>query len=105
LYNVHWPLARFYFDRAIYWWGNFVEGKINEAEARARVQTKRMRGNAEGFIASAKQAAYCKLLGLPLTSAYRSPNSFTKKADQSPKSKLQQSVSAEGRFDLSKFNG
>lgn len=103
LYDIQWPLVRFYFDRTIYWWGTFVESKINEAEARARVQTKRMRGSsAEGFVASAKQLAYAKLVGLPKTTAFRQPDSFKK---PEPKNNGTQSLSAEGKFDFSKFNG
>lgn len=70
------------------------------------MQTKRMRGNAEGFVASAKQVAYCKLLGLPLASAYRQPDSFTKKSGEVKTPATQtKTVSAEGGFDLTKFNG
>jgi len=94
-------MVRFYFDRTIYFWGHFVEGKLNEAEARARMQTKRMRGNAEGFVASAKQLAYTKLMGLPATSAFRQPDSFKKEEKKATPSTL----SGEGKIDLTMFNG
>lgn len=60
------------------------------------MQTKRMKGNAEGFVASAKQVAYCRLLGLPVASAYRQPDSFNKKT-QTPK--------VSPKIDLDKFGG
>jgi hypothetical protein len=103
LYDIQWPIVRFYFDRAIYWWGTLVENKLNEAEAVAQMQTKRMRGNKAGFIASAKQMAFCKLMGLPTTSAFRQPDSFKK--DDKAKTNGTKTVSAEGPVDLSKFNG
>lgn len=103
LYNIEWPTVRFYFDRAIYWWGTLVEGKLNEAEAIAQMQTKRMRGNKSGFIASAKQMAFCKLMGLPVTSAFRQPDSFKK--ENEAKTNGSKTLSGEGQVDLSKFNG
>lgn len=103
LYDLQWPTARFYFDRGIYWWGSLVESKLNEAEAVAQMQTKRMKGNKSGFIASAKQMTFCKLMGLPITSAFRQPDSFQK--EQKAKPNGTQTLSGEGNFDLKQFNG
>jgi hypothetical protein len=61
-----------------------------------------MKGNKEGFIASAKQLQFAKLLGLSKASAFRQPDSFDKKPEPKGGNKT---VSGEGKFDLSKFNG
>lgn len=72
LYDIEWPLARFYFDRGIYLWGNFVENKMNEAEMTVRRQMKNRKGT-DAFAASSRIAAFNKLFGLSVASAYREP--------------------------------
>ena len=72
LYNVTWPLAAFYFDRGIYYWGTFVERRMDEAEQTVRNQMKNRRGT-DVFVTSARIVAYNKLFGLSVASAYRQP--------------------------------
>jgi len=66
------------------------------------MQTKRMRGNKSGFIASARQLTFCKLMGLPTTSAFRQPSQFKK---EDTKTNGGKTISGEGKFDLTQFNG
>ena len=72
LYDIEWPLARFYFDRGIYWWGNFVEQKMQEAEQTVRQQMKNKKGT-EMFVASTRIATFNKIFGLSTASAFRQP--------------------------------
>jgi hypothetical protein len=86
LYDIEWPLTRFYFDRAIYWWGTHVEGKISEAEANMRQRMKKSRGNVDAFVTSARISTFNKLMGLSTAAAYASPVStagLTKKSEKS----------------------
>jgi hypothetical protein len=73
LYDIEWPLARFYFDRGIYWWGNYVEDRMNEAEATVRKQMKNRKGT-ETFVASQRIATFNKIFGLSVAAAYRQPS-------------------------------
>ncbi|QGJ90064.1 tail assembly chaperone [Mycobacterium phage Indlulamithi] len=66
-------MARFYFDRGIYWWGNFVEQRMNEVEAQVRKQMKNRKGT-ETFVASQRIATFNKLFGLSVAAAYRQPD-------------------------------
>lgn len=106
LYCVTWPLAAFYLDRGLYWWANFVEGKMNEAETAVRNQMKNSTG-ADMFAHSAKMAAYNKIMGLSVAAAYRQPGSLSQKDKSKAKSLVPQakSASGEGKIDLTMFNG
>ena len=107
MFGVTWPLAAFYLDRGLYWWANFVEGKMNEAEATVRNQMKNQSG-ADMFANSAKMATYNKLMGLSVATAYRQPGSLKSKKDESKaKSPVPQAKtgSGEGKIDLTIFNG
>lgn len=85
LYGIEWPLARFYFDRGIYWWGNFVEQKLQEAEQNVRQQMKNRKGT-EMFVTSTRIATFNKIFGLSTASAYRQPDNISdKKKKQTPK--------------------
>jgi hypothetical protein len=65
-------LAAFYFDRGVYWWGNFVERKMDEAEHAVREQMRNRKGT-DMFANSARISTYNKLFGLNPASAYRQP--------------------------------
>lgn len=85
LYNIEWPLARFYFDRTIYWWGNYVERKVKEAEAVMRERLRKSRGNIEPFVTSSRIATFNKIMGLSVAEAYAKPvatQDFAKKAEK-----------------------
>lgn len=56
---------------------------------------------ADVFVQSARTSMYNKLMGLDPASAYRSPSVFADK----PKKVATQAVSAEGKLDLTVFNG
>lgn len=73
LYEIEWPLARFYFNRGIYKWGKFVENRLEEVEATVRNQMKNRRGT-ETFVTSQRIAAFNKIFGLSVASAYRQPD-------------------------------
>lgn len=82
LYNIEWPLARFYFDRTIYWWGNYVDRKVKEAEHVMRERLRKARGNIEAFVTSSRIATFNKIMGLSVAEAYAKPvatQDFTKK--------------------------
>lgn len=72
LYDIEWPLARFYFDRGIYLWGNFVERRMDEAEATVRNQMKNRKGT-DTFVRSQRIVTFNKLFGLSTAAAYRQP--------------------------------
>lgn len=92
LYGVENPLAAFYLDRGIYWWGSYVEGKMDEAEAQVRKSMKNHRGGVEPFVVSARINVYNKLFGLSPTSAYRQVGP------------LPSGENSDGNVDLSVFN-
>ncbi|QNJ59235.1 tail assembly chaperone [Mycobacterium phage MrMiyagi] len=101
LYGITWPLAAFYLDRGLYWWSSFVEGRMNEVENAVRNQMKNKRGT-DAFVHSARTAAFNKLMGLSVASAYRQPHSFTSS------SKGAKPVASQGKssnFDNSLFGG
>lgn len=100
LFGVTWPLAAFLLDRGLYRWSTFVENKLNEVELTVRNQMKNSSG-ADVFVQSARTSMYNKLMGLDPASAYRSPGVFADK----PKKVATQAVSAEGKLDLTVFNG
>ena len=83
LYGIDDQLAAFYFDRGIYWWGNFVDGKVAEAEARVRQSLKNKKGT-EVFVNSERIKTMSKLLGDTDTTVgyrvYNDPSKKTKKA-------------------------
>lgn len=97
LYDIEWPLARFYFDRGIAAWGKFIENKMNEAEANVRKQMKNRRGT-DTFVASHRIVTFNKLLGLSVAAAYRQPQL----PNQESKTKEPQKVTVK---DLSGFGG
>lgn len=98
LYGVTWPLAAFFLDRGCRAWANFVDRRVNEAEAVAVRQTRKMKGDPSGFIHSAKLVTFNKLMGLPTDLAYAAPT-VPQKAS-APKA-----LSAEGKkIDLSRFS-
>lgn len=77
LLGVTDPLARYYFDRGIYWFGRFVEGEMDTAE---KIAGKGKR-NAEPFIASARQRTFNKLMGIKDSTAgfkkVKNPNAMS----------------------------
>ena len=80
---------------------------MNEAEAAVRNQMKNQSGS-DVFAHSAKLAAYNKLMGISVASAYRQPGTFkSKKKDESKaKSPVPQPVTVSGEnVDLTMFNG
>lgn len=110
LWGITWPLAAFYFDRAVRNWANFVDRRSAEAEMVVRLQMKNRRGT-DGFALQAKQVAFNKLLGLDVSSAYAAPPSIGKmSAEGKPKRNLDKvnipmTLNAEGKkVDLSGFN-
>jgi hypothetical protein len=106
LYGVTWPLAAFYLDRGLYWWSNFVESKMNEAEMTVRNQMKNQSGS-DMFAQSSRTATYNKLMGLSVASAYRQPGLLKLNDESKAKSLVPQakSASGEGNVDLTMFNG
>lgn len=111
LWGVEWPLAAFYFDRAVRNWANFVDRKCEEAEMVIRLQMKNRRGT-DGFAMQAREVAFNKLLGLSVASAYSAPPTKGLKGEK-PRQKrnldtvaIPRTISAEGkRIDMSGFNG
>lgn len=108
LWSITWPLAAFYFDRALRNWATLVDRRIEEAEAAVRIQMKNRRGT-DGFALQARQVAFNKLVGLPVDSAYAAPP--VKGTSEAGKKKNLERLSApkvldaEGRkIDLSRFN-
>lgn len=78
---------------------------MNEAEMAVRNQMKNQSG-ADIFAHSAKLAAYNKLMGLSVASAYRQPSVFKNKEKPKAKSPVPQPVSVSGEnIDLTMFNG
>lgn len=110
LWGITWPLAAFYFDRAIRNWANFVDRRSEEAEMVVRMQMKNRRGT-DGFALQARQVAFNKLVGLSVESAYAPPPTpgNAKKAGQKRdvgNVSAPRVINAEGkRIDLSRFNG
>ena len=110
LWGIEWPLAAFYFDRAVRNWANFVDRRSDEAEATVRIQMKNRRGT-DGFALQARQVMFSKLLGLDVTAAYAPPpvpgsgEGRTTKRDVG-KVSAPRVLNAEGKkIDLSGFNG
>ena len=85
LYGIDNQLAAFYFDRGIYWWGNFVDNKIAEAEARVRHAFKNKKGT-DMFVNSERVRTMNKLLGIQDEKAgfkvYTDPNKPKNKVPQ-----------------------
>lgn len=112
LWGISWPLAAFYFDRAVRNWANFVDRRCEEAEMVIRLQMKNRRGT-DGFAMQAREVAFNKLLGLSVATAYAAPPSKGLNGDKAAKTKrnldqvaIPRTISAEGkRIDLSGFNG
>lgn len=79
---------------------------MNEAEAAVRNQMKNQAGT-DVFAHSAKIAAYNKLMGISVASAYRQPGTFKNKKDETKaKSPVPQPVTVSGEnVDLTMFNG
>lgn len=78
---------------------------MNEAEATVRNQMKNQAGT-DVFAHSAKIAAYNKLMGISVASAYRQPGMFKKKDEPKAKSPVPQPVTVSGEnVDLTMFNG
>lgn len=100
LYDIQWPLARLYFDRGIYWWGNFIEDKVNTAEAQVRNQMKNRKGT-DAFAQSARIVAFNKIFGLSTASAYRQPQ-LPGKMTEKPVEKANPKA---GQHDSSLFSG
>lgn len=100
LYDIEWPLARFYFDRSIYWWGNFIESKVNDAEATVRNQMKNRKGT-DAFAASARISTFNKIFGLSTAAAYRQPE-LPGRIDQKPVEKANPKA---GQHNSSMFSG
>lgn len=109
LWGIHWPLAAFYFDRAVRNWANFVDRKSEEAEMVVRMQMKNRRGT-DGFALQARQVQFNKLLGLSVAEAYAAPPTPGGAGPAKGKRNLDDvriptTVSAEGKkVDLSRFN-
>lgn len=71
LYGIEDQLTAFYFDRGIYWWGNFVDNKVAEAEAKVRQSFKNKKGT-DVFVNSERAKTMSKLLGdTDSTAGYR----------------------------------
>lgn len=70
-------MAAFYFDRGLYWWGKFVENKMDEAEQAIRRSMKNRKGT-DTFVMSQRIAIYNRLLGLDDKAAYKDPAVRTK---------------------------
>lgn len=103
LYGIENPLAAFYLDRGLQRWANFVEGKMNESETAVRNTAVGRSSSGAGFIISARQVTFAKLMGQSTASAYRQPQ--VPKRESPKKDVGAQRFSAEGEIDLSKFNG
>lgn len=110
LWGVTWPLAAFYFDRAVRNWANFVDQRSNEAEQAVRIQMKNRKGT-DGFALQARHVAFNKLMGLSVESAYAAPPTPGNAEKRGPKRdlgsvSLPPVINAEGkRINLSGFNG
>lgn len=72
LWGITWPLAAFYFDRAVRNWAKFVDGRSEEAEMVVRRQMKNRRGT-DGFALQAREVTFKKLVGLDTTTSYAAP--------------------------------
>lgn len=113
LWGVTWPLAAFYFDRAVRNWANFVDQRSNEAEQAVRMQMKNRRGT-DGFALQAREVAWKKLLGMDVQSSYAAPpviknaegKVISNRKRDIDKVSIPTVLNAEGKkVDLSKFNG
>lgn len=90
-------MAAFLFDRGVYRWGTHVEQEMDEAEYNIRQRMRNAKG-VEGFIASHRQLAYNKLMGITdTTNVYKQPQIVKKKEEA-------KEISGEGEFDLKSFN-
>lgn len=105
LWGITWPLAAFYFDRAVRNWASFVDQRSDEAEMAVRNQMKNQRGS-DSFILQARQLAFNKLVGLSKEAAYATPN-ITKGDKRSvDKVSAPKVLNSEGhKINLSRFNG
>lgn len=110
LWGITWPLAAFYFDRAVRNWANFVDQRSNEAEMNVRLQMKNRKGT-DGFALQAREVAFNKLLGLSVASAYATPSITRGESGERKKINLDtvaipRAITGEGKkIDLSGFNG
>ncbi|AEK07472.1 tail assembly chaperone [Mycobacterium phage Send513] len=109
LWGISWPLAAFYFDRALRNWATFVDRRVEEAEMTVRMQMKNRKGT-DGFALQARHVAFNKLMGLDVSSAYAPPPVAPNAAGAGKRNLRDVSapkvLSAEGhKIDLSKFNG
>lgn len=74
---------------------------MNEAEQRVR-QSMRRAKNVDGFVMSARQTTYNKLLGIKDTKAYKQPTLAPQMKAQAQQHK---SISGEGPVNLGALNG
>ena len=104
LWGITWPLAAFYFDRAVRNWATFVDRRSDEAEMAVRMQMKNRRGT-DGFALQARTVAFNKLLGLSVEGAYAAPPTPENKR-RLEKLNAPKVLTGEGtKIDLSRFNG
>lgn len=67
-------ISAYYVDNGFYLFGQFVEGKLNEAEARVRKAHKK---GAEPFVNNVRKTTFNALMGIKDdTSGFRSPSFF-----------------------------
>lgn len=109
LWGITWPLAAFYFDRAVRNWANFVDRRTEEAESMIRAQMKNRRGT-DGFALQARQVTFNKLVGLSVESAYAAPPKLNNGEQLTKRDvgsiSVPKVLNAEGKqVNLSGFNG
>lgn len=99
LYGVEWPLVRFYFDRAIYRWGGYVERKVSEAESTIRQRMhKQKAANVESFVMSWRISTFNKIMGLSTAAAYAKPVSTQSLTGKPKKASVPSNFGSERMF-------
>lgn len=99
LYGIESQLAAFYFDRGIWWWGNFVDNKVAEAEMRVRHAFKNKKGT-DVFVNSERTRTLNRLLGV------RDPNAGYRVYSDPNKNKPKKAVpSRKSGMDPNLFTG